>query len=224
MSFAPMLGTLPEAQRALWSELKQLSRRFVLYGGTGLALRLGHRQSEDFDFFSDAPMEPRELLETMPLLENAMVRQIAANTLTVEVLRPTPVKMSFFGLSLRRVKEPEMTDDGVALVASLLDLAACKIAVLPQRAEAKDYLDIYTLLKNGMELRDAIGAAQAVYGEQFNPLLSLKALTYFGDGDLPSLPENVKQALRSAAVVDRISIFEPLPGGIVPSGGDFSRL
>jgi hypothetical protein len=132
--------------------------------------------------------------------------------------------MSFFGLPLRRVREPEMTSDGVALVASLLDLAACKIAVLPQRAEAKDYIDIYALLKNGMELKDAIGAAQTVYGERFNALLSLKALTYFGDGDLPALPENAKQALRSAAVVDRISNFEPLPEGIVPSGSDFSRL
>lgn len=77
-----MLATLPEAQRALWSELKQLPRHFVLYGGTALALRLGHRQSEDFDFFADAPIDPRDLLESVPLLQKATVRQMAANTLT----------------------------------------------------------------------------------------------------------------------------------------------
>ncbi|WP_373321508.1 nucleotidyl transferase AbiEii/AbiGii toxin family protein [Rivihabitans pingtungensis] len=30
---------------------------FVLYGGTAIALRLGHRESVDFDFFSDRPLD-----------------------------------------------------------------------------------------------------------------------------------------------------------------------
>jgi hypothetical protein len=29
---------------------------FVLYGGAAIALRLGHRQSVDFDFFSSRPL------------------------------------------------------------------------------------------------------------------------------------------------------------------------
>jgi hypothetical protein len=109
-----------------------------------------------------------------------------------------------------------LTDDGVLLVASLLDIAAFKMAVLPERAEAKDYLDVYALLKSGVKLSDALGAAEAVYGGQFNPVISLKALAYFRDGDLPSLPEDVKRTLREAAVVKQISKFEPLPGGLVP--------
>jgi hypothetical protein len=217
MSFAPKLETLPEAQRAVWPELKPLASRFVLYGGTALALRLGHRQSEDFDFFADAPVNPDELLNSLPLLKGATVRQKAANTLTVTVHRPQPVKISFFGLSLRRVKNPEATSDGVARVASLLDIAACKMAVVQARSESKDYLDVAALLKNGVTLADALGAAQAVYGEQFNPLITLKALNYFGDGDLAALPEAVKQSLRAAAAIREVSHFEPLPGGIVPA-------
>jgi predicted nucleotidyltransferase component of viral defense system len=218
MSFAPKLTTLPEAQRVLWPELKPLASRFVLYGGTALALRLGHRQSEDFDFFADAPKNPDELLNSLPLLKGATVRQKAANTLTVTVHRPQPVKISFFGLSLRRVKNPEATSDGVARVASLLDIAACKMAVVQTRSEAKDYLDVAVLLKNGVTLADALGAALAVYGEQFNPLITLKALNYFGDGDLAALPEAVKQSLRAAAAaIKEVPHFEPLPGGIVPA-------
>lgn len=216
MSFAPKLSILPGAQRAVWNELRQVPRRFVLYGGTALALRLGHRQSEDFDFFADAPVLPEELLHTLPLLKDAVLRQNAPNTLTVMVHRGAEVKLSFFGLTRRRVKNPEPTDDGVLLVASLLDIAAFKMAVLPARAEAKDYLDVFALLQHGVALRDALGAAQAVYGEQFNPMITLKALTYFGDGDLPTLPKEVQQSLRAAAVVDQISHFEPLAGGIVP--------
>jgi hypothetical protein len=218
MSFSPKLAALPVAQRALWVDLKQVPRRFVLYGGTGLALRLGHRQSEDFDFFADAPVNPDELLNSLPLFKGAVVRQKALNTLSVTVHRPDAVKLSFFGLTCRRVQDPDVTDDGVMLVASLLDIAAFKMAVVTERAEAKDYLDVHALLKSGLNLSDALGAAEAVYGGQFNPLITLKALTYFRDGDLPSLPEDVKQALRVAAVVKQISQFEPLPGGLVPLG------
>ena len=216
MSFAPKLTALPEAQRVLWPELKPLSSRFVLYGGTALALRLGHRQSEDFDFFADAPVNPDELLNSLPLLKGAVVRQKAANTLTVTVHRPQPVKISFFGLSLRRATNPEATNDDVVRVASLFDIAACKMAVIQSRSESKDYLDVAALLKNGVSLAEALGAAQAVYGEQFNPLITLKALSYFGDGDLAMLPETVKQSLRAAAAMKEVPHLEPLPGGIVP--------
>lgn len=50
--FAPRLDILPPSQRRLWDELKSTPRSFILYGGTALALGLGHRASEDFDFFA----------------------------------------------------------------------------------------------------------------------------------------------------------------------------
>jgi hypothetical protein len=52
---APKLEILSPPQRRLWSELKETPQEFVFYGGTALALRLGHRTSEDFDFFSNRP-------------------------------------------------------------------------------------------------------------------------------------------------------------------------
>ncbi|MCX6903020.1 MAG: hypothetical protein NTW03_06000, partial [Verrucomicrobia bacterium] len=42
------LNALPTAQRTLWPELEQVPRHFVLYGGTALALRLGHRPEPPF--------------------------------------------------------------------------------------------------------------------------------------------------------------------------------
>jgi hypothetical protein len=48
---------LPQAQQRLWVELRQAKELgLVLYGGTAIALRLGHRASIDFDFFSDLPL------------------------------------------------------------------------------------------------------------------------------------------------------------------------
>lgn len=68
-----------------------------------------------------------------------------------------------------------------------------------QRAERKDYLDLAELLRQGVSLAQGLGAAKALYRESFNPMISLKALTYFQDGDLPTLPESTKVLLTEAA-------------------------
>ena len=46
------LSILPAVQMAMWSVLSKVSKRFVLYGGTAIALRIVHRESVDFDFFT----------------------------------------------------------------------------------------------------------------------------------------------------------------------------
>jgi len=45
MTFFPKLNILPASQQAVWKELKATPKHFVLYGGTALAPRLGHRVS-----------------------------------------------------------------------------------------------------------------------------------------------------------------------------------
>ncbi|HEY1260569.1 MAG TPA: nucleotidyl transferase AbiEii/AbiGii toxin family protein, partial [Stellaceae bacterium] len=68
MTFQPRLDILPAPQRTLWQELDATPNHFTLYGGTALALRLGHRQSLDFDFFSRAPFDPVGLMQGVPYL------------------------------------------------------------------------------------------------------------------------------------------------------------
>ena len=59
-AFEPKLEILPESQRRLWPELVDVPKSFTLYGGTAIALRLGHRQSVDFDFFGSEAFDPDE--------------------------------------------------------------------------------------------------------------------------------------------------------------------
>jgi hypothetical protein len=216
----PRLDILPLSQRTLWSELTEVPAGFVLYGGTALALRLGHRMSEDFDFFSNAGFRPDDLERQVSFLAGGSRLQSSPNTLVAQIDRNGPVKLSFFGgLSLRRVRDPEAVEGPGLLVASLLDLAATKVKVVQDRAEAKDYVDISRLLEEGVELPQALGAAQAVYGEVFNPLLSLKALSYFKDGDLRTLPESVQSKLTQAVKKvdpDRLPRIDPRAEGIAP--------
>ncbi len=66
-TFRPRLGILPAPQRALWGELAPAARLgFVLYGLTAVALRVGHRASADFDFFTDRVLDHRTLRTAMP--------------------------------------------------------------------------------------------------------------------------------------------------------------
>lgn len=214
----PRLEVLPEAQQRLWPDLAAVPSRFVLYGGTALALRLAHRISEDFDFFSSSPFVPEELQREIGELGQGERIQSSRNTLVLLVNRDGPVKLSFFGgLGLRRVADPDPLDAVGWRVASLLDLAATKMGAVQGRAEAKDYLDIARLLDEGIGLDRALGAALGVYGPGFNPVLSLKSLSFFGDGDLPSLPERVRQRLLHAADhVDlaRLPVLPALTGGL----------
>ena len=73
-----------------------------------------------------------------------------------------------------------------------------KAAVVTQRAELKDYLDIHALTTGGVSLAEMLAAAVVIYGNQFSPLLSLKAIAYHDDGALAALPQSVRRDLAAA--------------------------
>lgn len=218
-TLTPKLNTLPAPQRRLWPELRAIPEHFVLYGGTALALRLGHRVSADFDFFSNDPFDPDLLASDLPLLHNAERIQVAANTLTCRIERGGPVLVSFFGaLRLGCVREPEPTADIGLNVASLLDIAGTKAAVVQKRAESKDYVDMAALLQAGIDLPTALAAAGAIYGETFNPVITLKALSYFDD--VPDLPAAMRELLTDAvARTDPTGLPRLVPFQMRPDGG-----
>nr|VFJ53736.1 MAG: Nucleotidyl transferase AbiEii toxin, Type IV TA system [Candidatus Kentron sp. DK] len=205
-TFRPRLDILPNSQRRLWEELVHIPDDFILYGGTAIALHLGHRKSVDFDFFSIAPFAPDRLYASLPFLTGAEILQSSPNTLTCLVYRGEPVRISFFGLpTLGRVADPLQATDNNLKIAALIDLAGMKAATVPHRAEAKDYLDMDAMLKAGaIDLPTALAAASAIYGKrQFNAQLTLKALCYFEDGDVFSIPRETKDRLiRAVRAVD----------------------
>ena len=203
-SFTPRMDILPAAQTRLWPELRTITDLgFVLYGGTAIALRLGHRASVDFDFFIDRPLDKGLLREKVPFIRSGDVLQDVFNTLTLLTSTNAPpserVKISFFGgIDLGRVGEPQKTTDGMLCVASLEDLLASKLSTVLQRVESKDYFDVAAILKAGLRLDDGLASARALRGHSFQPAESLKALTYFEGGDLADLPAEIKTTLIKA--------------------------
>jgi hypothetical protein len=197
MTFKPNLTILPPPQLQLWPELDSTPEQFTLYGGTALALRLGHRTSVDFDFFSNQPFDPDELVDTVPYLKGTERVQVAPNTLKCRVERDGPVLVSFFGgLGLGQAAPRDQVEGKPLYVASLLDLAGTKVAVVQKRAQARDYLDIDALLQHGIDLPTALAVGRVVYGRSFNPMITLKALSFFDD--VPALPAEVQRRLSAA--------------------------
>jgi Nucleotidyl transferase AbiEii toxin, Type IV TA system len=198
--FLPKLDILPLPQRKLWAELSAIPQEFTLYGGTAIALHLGHRQSIDFDFFGSKAFAPLDLATSLGVLEGGNVLEAAANTLTILVDRDGPIKISFFGVPrLKRISPPHIAKVNGLRIASLLDLAGTKVTVVQQRAEVKDYIDIDAILADGkINLSTALAAAHLIYGPVFSPQSALKALTYFDESQLRNLDTALKFRLVNA--------------------------
>ena len=195
MTLAARLEILPPVQRQLWPSRRGLAAAgFVLYGGTAIALRCGHRVSVDFDFFTTRPLERAALQRLLPWLESSTVLQDQPGTFTVlsagDAVRQGGVKVSFFGgLTIGRVAEPEPSSDGVAV-----------------------------LLASGLTLTEGLGAARALYGSAFPVSEALKALVFFADGDLGELPASTQQQLIEAVkAVDAVPVLERSSLDLSPS-------
>ena len=202
--FRPKLAILSAPQRALWPSLAEVPGGFVLYGGTALALRLGHRRSVDFDFFGSEPIDLDRLAASIPFLADAVLLEHRVNTLAVSV-RPVEgaraVKVSFFGgLDLRVIDTPSRAGASGILIASLPDLAGTKAKALHDRIELKDYRDIAALLKAGMTLPEIAACAVTVFAGRVDWAATMSAMTYFGEPAMRAFPESLKQTLRRAGL------------------------
>jgi Nucleotidyl transferase AbiEii toxin, Type IV TA system len=196
------VDVLPPAQRAFWEkDLTALPTGWVLYGGTAIALHLGHRQSHDFDFFSSNELDRTALKRSCRLVADAKTLQDEPNTLTlVAETAGAPIKLSFFGgIDFGRVGDPVRVNN-VARIASRLDLLGTKLATVTQRIESRDYVDIAALLTSGLTINEGVGALLALYGKQASGVQSVKTIAWFKDGNLEQLlPAAVRECLIKAA-------------------------
>ena len=218
---------MPESQRRLWPELDAVPSDFVLYGGTALALQLGHRISEDFDFFSADSFDPYLLGARLPFFSgmdpgdpDAWVQR-KGDTLEAFVDRGGTVKLAFFGglNTLRRIEDPGCAAGSRVQVASLVDLAGMKMRVIQVRGNWKDYVDLHTLALHGVDVATALAAAKAI-DRNFQPAISIRALQFYGDGSLDRVPIAMQKDLtRLARGIDlsRLPILHPKQG-LTPEG------
>ncbi|MHB8399819.1 MAG: nucleotidyl transferase AbiEii/AbiGii toxin family protein [Candidatus Limnocylindrales bacterium] len=216
----PATGILSEAQAALWPQLGDIPEPFVLYGGTALAMRLGHRESVDFDFFSAQSFSPTDLLAEFAWLGRVTINRSSPSNLEFTTARD--VRFSFLGgMSIQCVAEPSIVEENGLVVASVFDLGGTKAKAILDRSEWKDYVDIATLLRNDQALADIIGYATAIFDPlfEFPAAAFLRSLVYFDEGTAADVPAAMKRELEAAVVRaerEPIPVFEPYSTSILP--------
>ncbi len=216
----PRVAVMPGAQAEVWPALGAIPEHFVLYGGTGLALRLGHRESANFDFFSAEPFSPTDLVSQLAWLGRVAINDASPNTLVITT--ENAVNLSFFGATgLASVAEPSIVKENGIVVASTFDLAGTKAKALLDRSEWKDYVDITTLLRHGLALPEIIGYATAIFESTFvfPAAVFLRALAWFGDGTAPDVPADMQRELERAVAnvgPNDIPVVTPYSKTILP--------
>ena len=176
-----------------------VAEQFYLAGGTALALLLGHRKSEDLDWFSAGPFSSDTIKKKLSGSGTFQLTGEEAGTIHGVL---DEVRVSFLHYDYEMLF-PLIRFEKVN-VADERDIAAMKIDAVSSRGSRKDFVDIYFLLEK-YTLSELMGFFERKYKNiQFNKLHILKSLVFFEDAEFEPMPmmiqtvgwEDVKRKIR----------------------------
>jgi hypothetical protein len=201
------LTVLPQAQLNIWPKLNRIDPCFTLYGGTAIALQLGHRISIDFDFFSNRSFQSDEILSH--LSSTFLVKEVfqtGSNLLTCSIeSNDMPVLFSFFGnLGIGSLQKPLLQDSNNLKIASLEDLFVMKLKAILGRVEEKDFIDIAALLRSKLSLEKALSGFEVIFPSQASPSILLRTLSYLGYERLKNLSSQDIKRIQDAVNIKDI--------------------
>jgi len=149
--------------------------KYVLVGGSALALHLCHRKSEDLDFFTfDDDFDIKEILEYIKRFEKKEI----LNTTDEQIdLLLDGVKVTFFNAKWKFLTP---TSKSNFHLATLEQIAAMKVNALFLRAKYRDYYDLYCLAKDVMSLKQIFKVSENIV-EGITFKLFVVGLVYIDD-------------------------------------------
>lgn len=186
------MKTLPSRTHALLSELQQKKpnflRSFYLSGGTGLSLQIGHRQSEDLDFFCQNKFDSLKVqqeLQQFGKLEHTELSNDTVNTFLNDV------KLQFLEYPYQLIR-PTTNWEGINL-SSVEDVACTKLLTISMRGSKKDFVDLYFLLQI-YSLDEIFEMMTKKYRNiDYNQLHIAKSLVYFEDARQQPMPRMLQE-------------------------------
>jgi hypothetical protein len=167
---------LPDQQR-VWPSLSLFKDTFYLAGGTGLAIQIGHRVSNDFDLFSQTKIAPQLRQQVLDKFPDSRFTLDSTDQLTW--ITPAGVKITL-AYTPNRPLYSLVTSDVVNL-ESIADIAADMAFTIGRRGQFREYVDIAAILKSGYQLTKFIKDAITKYSSMFDEKLFLEQLTYLTD-------------------------------------------
>ena len=202
------LDTLPVPQQIVFEQLTFTRDRFVLYGGTAVALLAGHRISLDFDFFGSDPLTEtgkQSILRSLSLDLDFPRIQDTENTLSIRV--PTQhenngdVMLSFFGNRDKPCFGMPCAALSGPRIAAPVDLAGFKLAMAHQRNKEDDLIDLAALLSLGETMSRAAFVMDSLYPRQLSLHHAVASAAWFEDRESSvtgTLTTEIKQQLETA--------------------------
>jgi hypothetical protein len=162
---------------------------FYLSGGTCCALYLGHRISQDLDFFTKNNFSATSLKANLNNLRAIKILSEDKNTLHCQL---NQTRLSFLRYKYPLVKPFNFLNK--AKISSLLDVLCTKLDTISSRGSKKDFIDLYFALKiKKFTLKQIIKAFKKKYrGIDYNLLHILKSLVYFESADREVMPKMIK--------------------------------
>ena len=161
---------------------------YYMVGGTALSIQLGLRESFDFDFFVRSKFNNDLLVEELNKIGKVEVKQNQIGT--VDVLLNN-VQVSFFYYPNNVLKEFIKTNEIENLkMASIIDIAAMKVAAIGGRGAKKDFFDLYNIMnKENISVKKIAKAVVEKFGMNVNYVNMIMGLSYFDDAEDEILPE-----------------------------------
>jgi predicted nucleotidyltransferase component of viral defense system len=178
--------TLPQGTNLVLENIKQVPeiQNFYLSGGTALSLQLGHRESEDLDFFIKNSFNPQILVQK--LLQYGKLEDVMTDEGTLNLFMNN-VKLQFLHYPYDLL-ETLIPWNGIYL-SSVIDIACTKLITISDRGSKKDYIDLYVILQQ-ISLQDLFTKLEEKYKNvEYNLPHILKSLVYFNDAEEQPMPK-----------------------------------
>ncbi len=161
-----MKGLAPQTSE-VFEEISRLEciKPFVLVGGTALSLQLNLRQSEDLDFmrWKQSPKDKLEVgisnikheLESIGKIDEMDIGDFNFVEFVIK-----GVKLSFYAAPRKQIPSMQVIPYLNNLqLADIKSIGAMKMEAMLRRSKFRDYYDIYSILKQGVDFNEMIELA-----------------------------------------------------------------
>ena len=159
-SLAPHTGKVFEAISRL-----ECIRPYTLVGGTALSLQIEKRQSEDLDFMkwlTKRGEKPEVAWSTIKkeLESIGEIREYEVGSFDFASFNFEGVTLSFYAAPRKAITSMQRIPYLNNLyIADMESIGAMKMEAMLRRSKFRDYYDIYSILKEGKDLKKMIDAA-----------------------------------------------------------------